>query len=346
MRRVIGIIVGIVVSFGSAAQEAAHFSQFSDAITIFNPAAVGVFHGSLRMNAHYRTQWSQTSPQPYNTMAASLDLPVLSDVTGNDFFALGGYVIKDDAGVTQTSNFNSGLNLAFGKSFDPDENHFWSAGAKVTYNQKSMTYDGAHWGSQWNQIGFDQSIPGEYAGEASKTYVGVGAGFHYFGTNHSNLKSMFGIAINNLNKPKVEYLNTEYQLSTGTYVHGELEFHSHANNFAVIPRGIMYFQGSQRYFVLGTSFDFVLQEAGNYTGIEKEMTLEFGAFYRVKDAMVFETQFNWAGLGIGISYDVNVSKLNQATNLQGAMELLLHYKLGYKTGLKSNHSNERFDSIH
>ena len=347
MKKIIFSLLSVVaVAFNGTAQDAAHFSQFSDATTMFNPATVGVFHGSLRMNAHYRTQGAQASPQPYTTMAASLDLPVLSDITGDDFFALGGYVIKDDAGLTQTSNFTGGMNFAFGKSFDPDESHFWSMGGKVTYNQKALTYDNANWGNQWSQIQFDQSIPGEFAGQVSKTYVGVGAGFHYFYSNHSNVRSMLGVAINNLNKPKVEYLNSEYRLSTGTYVHGELEFHSHADNFAIIPRAVMYFQGSQRYYVFGTSFDFVLEEAGKHTGLEKEITLEFGGFYRFKDAFIFETQFNWAGFGLGVSYDVNLSKLNKATNFQGAMEVLLHYKLGYKAGLKSTHSNDRFDSIH
>ncbi|UTW62580.1 PorP/SprF family type IX secretion system membrane protein [bacterium SCSIO 12741] len=344
--RLITLTVGLGIGSIAVAQEEVHFSQFSDATVMFNPATSGVFYGSLRFNGHYRTQWGQTGGNPYTTMGASLDMPILSDVTGQDFFALGAYAFKDDAGVSQSSNFSGGLNLAFGKSFDPDENHFWSVGLKGTFNQKSMNYNGLNWGSQWNQIGFDQTIPGEYAGEASKTYFGMGAGFHHFYSNHSNIRTMFGVAINNLNRPKVQYLNTEYQLSSSIFINGEIELHSHSDNFAFIPRGAMMFQGNERYYIIGTSVDFVLKEAGKITGNVQEVTLEFGGFYRWGDAVILETQFNWAGLGVGFSYDLTLSSLSQAVRYQGAMEVLLHYKLGYKKGIQTNHSNDRFDRIH
>ena len=142
--------------------------------------------------------------------------------------------------------------------------------------------------------------------------------------------------------------NNKYKLrlNSSLLFHGEVELHSHADKFAVIPRAAMMFQGPQRYFILGTSLDFLLKQAGRMTGIVKEATLEFGAFYRWNDAMVFEAQVNWAGLGVGVSYDLPVSRVGRAVNYVGALEFLLHYKLGYKTGLKSGHSNHRFDTIH
>tara|TARA_B100000508_G_scaffold119965_2_gene100861 strand:+ start:11263 stop:12270 length:1008 start_codon:yes stop_codon:yes gene_type:complete len=335
----------MLVGYG---QEEMHFSQFTDAQTLFNPATVGVFHGSLRFNGHYRTQWGKAG-QPYETMAASLDLPILSDVTGNDFFAIGGYYIQDKAGLSETSTMNSGLNLNFGKSFDPDETHFWSMGAKVTYNQKKMNNNSnLHWGSQWDVIDGTgwTGTPGMVEGEVSKTYVGFGAGFNHFFTNHDNIKTMFGISMNNINRPVVNYLNDEYKLRASVFVHGEVEVHNHESHVAVIPRFAALFQGSQRYFIVGSSLDFLIKEAGKMTGVVKEATLEIGAFYRWKDAMVFEAQFNWAGIGIGVSYDLPVSKVGKAVNYVGATEVLLHYKLGYKTGLKSKHDSHRFDSIH
>ena len=77
MKGVIKFIAAIVLSGSfvfAYGQEEVHFSQFTDALTIFNPATSGVFHGSLRFNGHYRTQWGKTG-QPYKTIAASLDLP-------------------------------------------------------------------------------------------------------------------------------------------------------------------------------------------------------------------------------------------------------------------------------
>jgi type IX secretion system PorP/SprF family membrane protein len=350
LKKVLVIFFIGLISWQVKSQEETHFSQFSDALVMFNPATSGIFHGSVRFNGHYRTQWGK-SGQPYKTMAAAVDLPVLTEVTGNDFLALGLYGIKDDAGLSQTSTFNGGLNLNFGKSFDPQESHFWAMGAKLTYNQKRMNNSSdLNWGSQWdtdNGSGWDPNrAPGMAIGEVSKTYIGFGAGFHHFWSNHQNVRTLFGVAMNNINRPKVEYLNQEYQLRSSTMIHGEVEIHSHADNIALIPRAAMLFQGSQRYFIIGTSVDFLLKQAGKTTGYVKEATIEFGGFYRWKDALVAEVQMNWAGLGVGFSYDLPVSKIGQSVNYVGALEFLLHYKLGYKSGLKSKHSSHRFDTIH
>jgi len=349
MKRLFLLLAVISICLTGEAQEDVHFSQFFNASPILNPATSGIFHGNMRFNSHYRQQWGSISSQPYTTMAASLDLPVLTDVTGHDMFAIGVYGIKDDAGLSQTSTTNVGLNVNFGKAFDPSETHFFSLGMKVNYGQKALSYDG-QWGSQWNwQLAtpdFDVTVPGEYAGEASATYVAVGAGFNWFYTNHDNIRANLGSAINNINGPSVNYLNRDYNLARSLYFHGDIEIHSHADNFAVIPRTIIFTQGRQRYFVIGTAFDFVFKEAGLHTGITKEMTMEFGAYFRWRDAFIFQTQFNWAGMGIGLSYDVNISKLNGASRNLGGFEAFLSYKLGYKRGLKDGHSNDRFDSIH
>ena len=342
------IIVLLSLSFiASYGQEEIHFSQFTDALPLYNPATSGVFHGSLRFNGHYRTQWAK-SGQPYKTMGASLDLPILTEVTGNDFLAIGAYFFEDKAGLSQTVNTFSGLNLNVGKSFDPDEEHFWSLGAKVTYNQKKMnpTTD-LKWGSQWDVIDGTgwTGTPGMVYEEVSESYVGFGAGFNHFYTNHDNIKTMFGISMNNINKPIVNYLNDEYQLRNSFFVHGEVEVHNHESNVAVIPRAAMFFQGSQRYLILGSSLNFLLKEAGKMTGVVKEASLEIGAFYRLKDAMVFEVEVNWAGAGLGLSYDLPISKIGKPVGYVGALEVLLHYKLGYKSGLQSKHDSHRFDSV-
>ncbi len=349
IKRLSVTVVVIGCSFFGLGQEDVHFSQFFNATPIFNPATSGIFHGTMRFNSHYRQQWSSVSAEPYTTMAASIDLPVLTDITQHDMLAIGIYGIKDDAGLSQTSTTNLGLNINFGKSFDPSETNFFSMGLKVNYGQKALNFDG-NWGSQWNwklaNPDFDPNIAGGEQGDVSNSFIGVGAGFNWFYTNHDNVRANLGSSINNINGPQVNYLNTEYSLARSLYLHGDVEIHSHADNFAFIPRVIMFTQARQRYFVVGSAFDFVFQEAGKHTGITKEVTMEFGAYFRWKDAFIFQTQFNWAGVGVGISYDVNISKLNAASSLQGGLEAYLSYKLGYKRGLKDGHSNDRFDSIH
>jgi type IX secretion system PorP/SprF family membrane protein len=340
-------LLTLVAGLNATAQDDLHFSQFYNALPILNPANSGIFYGNVRANMHYRSQWTQTGT-PFTTMAGSIDLPVLDEITGNDMIAAGVYGIKDEYGITKNAVTGGGLNLAFGKSFDPDERHFWSLGAKAAFTQLSIDYSGARWGSMWSitDNDWDTKLPGELIGTASKTYTDFGAGFNYFFSDHQFIRSMWGISMNHINKPKVEFQGDEYQLSRSVFVHGEVDIFSHSGKFSIVPRTAAFVQGRSRYFILGSSFDFLLKQAGKHVGEVKETSLEFGLHYRWRDAVIAHTQFNYGGLSFGASFDITVSKLSKAVQSSGGFEVYLHYKAGFKKGVHEKHTNDRFDSIH
>ena len=63
-----------------------------------------------------------------------------------------------------------------------------------------------------------------------------------------------------------------------------------------------------------------------YTGNKTASSISFGTYYRYADAII--TYFNIdykKQLSIGISYDINVSKLKIASNLRGGAEVTLIY---------------------
>jgi hypothetical protein len=64
---------------------------------------------------------------------------------------------------------------------------------------------------------------------------------------------------------------------------------------------------------------------GRYLGENKEMLLRFGAGYRWDDAAELLLGFDYKGLRAGLSYDINVSQLSDASNFQGGFELAASY---------------------
>ena len=50
-----------------------------------------------------------------------------------------------------------------------------------------------------------------------------------------------------------------------------------------------------------------------------------GGWYRLKDALIISGRVDVGGLSIGLSYDLNISKLTPATNLNGGPEVSLLY---------------------
>jgi hypothetical protein len=70
------------------------------------------------------------------------------------------------------------------------------------------------------------------------------------------------------------------------------------------------------------------------------LSLSGGAVYRWKDAIIPVVKINTNKLSIGLSYDVNTSKLKTASSYRGGFELTLSYM-----GLL-NKDNADADKVH
>jgi hypothetical protein len=58
---------------------------------------------------------------------------------------------------------------------------------------------------------------------------------------------------------------------------------------------------------------------------EKDITLKFGAGYRLRDAAQVLLGFQQRNLNIGFAYDINVSQLSNQTNYRGGFEIAANY---------------------
>ena len=59
------------------------------------------------------------------------------------------------------------------------------------------------------------------------------------------------------------------------------------------------------------------------TGIKKGSSFAFGVLYRVNDAVIPTFEMEKGNLLLGVSYDMNVSKLSQTSRLRGGIEMSL-----------------------
>jgi hypothetical protein len=75
-----------------------------------------------------------------------------------------------------------------------------------------------------------------------------------------------------------------------------------------------------------------MQQQSHFTGFVNELSAGFGAYYRVGDALWGTLQFNWTGLTVAFSYDLNLSGLSVATNGLGGMEMMIMYRHGIGNG--------------
>ena len=85
----------------------------------------------------------------------------------------------------------------------------------------------------------------------------------------------------------------------------------------------------------GPSTEMVVGSAVRYDGGDSnEIALRLGGYVRMAnkldsgmllDALIIAANFEVSGINVGISYDINVSSLNLATNSRGAAEITISY---------------------
>jgi len=90
------------------------------------------------------------------------------------------------------------------------------------------------------------------------------------------------------------------------------------------PSYIVLLQGPSKEITPGLMAQYVLGERSKYTRIKKFTAVSIGGYYRFKDALIAVAKYEFAGYAIGLSYDVNLSKLRTVSSTRGGFEVSLH----------------------
>jgi hypothetical protein len=129
-----------------------------------------------------------------------------------------------------------------------------------------------------------------------------------------------GISFFHLNKPKQSFFdNDEIRLDIKTTVAaiGEIPVTAKLD---VLPSFMYQHQGKFHETLFGVFGKYYLKPVN---GVPTAFSL--GGFYRIKDAFIVKANMDYRNFNVGISYDVNLSKLIAATNRRGGFEISVIY---------------------
>ncbi|WP_205511576.1 PorP/SprF family type IX secretion system membrane protein [Longitalea arenae] len=305
------------------------FSQFYDQPLLRNPALAGVFTGDVRVTAAFRNQW-QSVTIPYRTYAlnAELKMPVLTNYN----LTLGLQVIRDVAGTAQFSttqilpaaNFNFPLSddrpayLSFAvmgglmqQRFDP---------AKLIMNDQFIA------GSNGSLSVLPASR--QVFNKTDVNYLDLSAGISYSSTFDNDVQYFVGGGLFHLTKPNVGFYdgniiirNRKLGLNAGLsaptsetdrFIAYADYFKQFASAFKPAGKGVL-----QYGFMF--SRDLFVED-------DMQKTITLGLLHRLNDAVIPVVKLQLSKFIIGISYDVNVSKLVSASTYRGGFELTLSYR--------------------
>lgn len=325
----------LIWALAADAQDA-HFSQQMAAPLWINPAMSGA-DGYMRGAVSYRSQWNAVA-DPFTTMSGSFDIALNQQPDprkpkkGKP--GLGVSFMTDRAGDPMTRNTNVMLSGAYHVYLNKNSN--LGAGLYVGYQTQSLDAKSGKWGSQYNGMQYDPNLPhGENLQGIQQTSLDVGGGLVYVYRQKANprhfikrRKLIIGAAGYHVGR----LILSEENLFTDN---DDIRFSGFVNavfgvgksGSALEPAAYFHWQGSSQMIMAGIAYRYVLSSGASVLRNTNAMSIALGGYYRVGDAVVARLSFAWDALDIGVSYDVNTSGLSRYSSGQGAVEVMLRYRV-------------------
>jgi type IX secretion system PorP/SprF family membrane protein len=319
----------IPVSTGLFAQDV-HFSQFRETPTLLNPAMTALDR-DVRIILNYKDQWRSVA-SPYKTFAFSGEMAIGKKKNKNSYLGIGVNVFSDKSGDSQMGLTVGSLNLS--AIVKTGENSKLGIGLMGGFGQRSVNYNQLRWENQYQNGNFESTNPTlEPNGSTNYTLPDAAAGIawtygkgeKYISANNG-IQATIGVGAHHFGFQKYSfYKNTAEKLFTKFVAHANLAIGIPNSSFIIAP-GLMYtLQGPSKEILVGSMFKYVMSESSKYTGNKKGAAIGLGLDYRFGDAAIATLLYEFSSFGIGISYDVNVSKLKTVSSARGGFEIALRF---------------------
>ena len=307
----------------SSAQDT-HLSQFYVAPMFYNPANLAISQCKTKAGIDYKSQWSSVS-KPYVTQLAYLENKIIPKSFKQDWAGLGLIVLNDKAGDINLHTFKASLVGSYHKGIIEDNKLFASLGASFGVVSKSYDPSKLIFDNQWTQSGFDNSLPSdEVLFNTNYLYTDFNAGTMLTYSPTSEISASLGGSLQNLNRPKEStFFESENRIGVKKVLHFGVDFMINEKLF-FLPKFMLVSQKKAKEMLMGLNICYLMKETQVY----------FGVWDRAKSDIILMAGFEYNKLAIALSYDVNYSKLNVATNYRGGFEISLSKKFGKKNERK------------
>ncbi len=302
-----------------------HFSQFQTSPLNLNPAQSGFFQGSHRFSSNYKNQW-QSVTTPYRTFSGTFDMRLFERNDKMDMIGGGLVFNTDKAGDANYGTTQAYLNISYIKTLNRQNTQFIAFGIQPGFVQRSFDPDKLIFDSQYDGKKYDPDLPhGEFFDRNSFLFFDYGAGINWFYDRHKNTTYKAGVALFHLNEPNQSVFNEPTAIvNRKLLAYFKMQF-PYNENVDAYPALFYARQGNFQEIIVGSHFKYIRNpEPFNYS------TFNMGLFLRFSDALIVAAGFDYLDYTFGVSYDINISRLNPASRYRGGLELSLSYIIDSK----------------
>ncbi len=328
MKKILLLLVSCLAGGLLFAQDI-HFSQFYMSPLNLNPALTGVMNCNMRLVANYRNQYASIlKSNAFNTYSVSYDQKI--PVARYDYFGVGGTLWGDKAGSAGFGTVQARLSGSYSKRMGGGRgtSNYLVFGADLGLSQRRINIAALQWGTQHNgEGGFDPTLP-TYENKFDRSdflFVDMSAGILWFSVFDKTNSFYLGGAFSHLNRANQSFDSQTYDALYSKFtIHSGLDYVFPYSRIGLNPGIVAFIQGPSMQINTGMNLKFLL--AGNKRTYEDFVV---GTWIRLAnkidkgilaDAIILSTRFDYENFGIGFSYDLNISSLNNATNYNGAFE--------------------------
>ncbi len=333
MKKIIYIFLTLLPFFAKG--QDIHFTQFTRTEFLINPAFTGAFGGNFRATMNWKDQWRSIN-NTYRTFASAAEFAFAKGRSNHPtYYAVGLFAAKDVAGDVEFGTTSIGL--SFASLFQLSQNQRLSAGVQGGYTKNGVNTSTMQWGSQYVGNNFDPSLyDGEGIEYLPQQFWDLSAGVAYWfhkgdnqGAYGAPQDAKIGLAVYHLNRPENSFIIGKKSIVPIRAVfHASALFPTPLQDLYWFPNVTAQFQGAQHQLFFGAIAKYNVVTGSKMTGNGTEMALSVGLNFRINnvfDAIIPQVYFDFQGLSLGLSYDINMSRLNTASSYRGGFEMSIRF---------------------
>lgn len=318
------LTISLTTLLFASAQQGNNFSMWFKNNMQHNVAAVGTNDNDVKVFTNFRYQYFSVTEKPFQTISASVEAKVLRSYRKESYVGIGASFVNDMSGDGRYLVNNFKVPIAY--HIYLNKVNSLSVGISPGIYQRTIGAGNFTWGSQWNGYEFDQSITPAEIRNASVSNFDIGTGIFYKHQTSSSNKFYFGFSANHILQPELAF-NIQDNLYVRYVGQFGMSHRFYQSDFGISPNALAVFQGPTSNIVVGTNFDYYLQDASLRTGFYTPNVFSFGIYHRFRDAIIANFQYSFNGMTIAVSYDSNINSMLPASSSVGGFEVGFMYDI-------------------
>lgn len=309
-RKMVCVVVFFLLSTIGKAQDI-HFSSINANPMFINPATTGFMSQMFRISTIYRNQWSSVS-DGYNTFLTSVEYKPFVSYKDRYGIGVGIDFVNDIAGTLSYGERDISASMSFFFALDREKKYYLSLGLKAQRRNYGYDMKNADFSQDENN--------NEVVLLENLNVFNLSGGLFWQYTPQENTSLQIGFSCFNINQPSLSFFKNTDIILHRRYVLSSSFVFSCNDRLSLRPQAFYQNQYKNNEIILGSDLIVNLSDA-----VFTTQNISVGMYYRNNDAIIISPKYKYNNFLAGLSYDINLSKLNKVSHTYGGVELWLSY---------------------